>query len=1056
VKTYKTLPSGIKIVEYEESLAPAIADMWNRSGEGWGGRFGDGIWTRETAIAQQESQAFFNVYIALDGEEVVGYCSLMRYWKDENTAYVQLLSVRPDCHGKGIGKEFILLCVERTIELGMPRLDLHTWPGNTKAMPMYKKCGFMWEDRSDTTLLSNFIPTILSTELLQDFFKKADWYADSTRKIDIEVDGVKKDKFELYEYKWKKDEQYLTLGFEKSGRRIRLIDTENYRVELTATDHEAAFGAAYPCVFEITNKKNTPLDVKIKAKRDKPVCFDGTWGLTVGVKGKEIINAEFFVDKIDKVFDPMRVHPAVLADVYIDGKHAEFGLGIEPKFPIEVSIKEKRQLAKPGSRETHYINIKNNLSKDATVSFTLPENKLTRFETTKIEGKLKKGKDLMLKTEADVLSCGYEKAIVEYEIQYSDTGEKISFEKPLHLVNQGLTGSFYYETDKEYGAVNGTWRLAMVKKDNEVVFDSLTGKGHSEFIVSKLGMPLEDEFDTAEPAAVRAVNNGSFIRFEADFVSKKFSGAKLTEIYEFDSAGILKRSHSIENTGKKPLDLTLQSVFWSSIGKRPVFHYDGDIHEGKDAMIYGFDSISFEKLDENWVFDTYCESPAGLCWPKEYTPKVSWGDEFTFTFPAGEIGAGKSFQSEPIVFMFGVFRSFHEFRNYVLGEHNETIPFAKNHLELIVNEKNPVISQDAVTLALKSNRQKPWEGTVGLSSKDGLFESVELAWQFDEDDEDEDENDDTIPLYRLVSAEVTTSREKAGLSEVAFSLNLSGREKEISRAVMITDDTKISCKQADDVFTVTNGKISFSASPKFIDTVHSLKYDDREWLLSGFPELKPLSWYNPFIGGIKTSISRLGNRLTLREKITAEFTTETDVLGNVWTGIRMDVEISKHDEFKGLSYSQYYLTLPGVPVLCHFLKLNNGTGRYLEAEMYAHVFIADKNTRKNTVAEMTGMDGQKHRMRFGGEEDDMSYDRLISIERDGKEARPEKLYVLKDSGRDNGRNGVEYDLDTGATEHEINAKVPDGEVFTTKPVLCLLSEKTLTMESVEDFSRIEF
>ena len=102
------------------------------------------------------------------------------------------------------------------------------------------------------------------------------------------------------------------------------------------------------------------------------------------------------------------------------------------------------------------------------------------------------------------------------------------------------------------------------------------------------------------------------------------------------------------------------------------------------------------------------------------------------------------------------------------------------------------------------------------------------------------------------------------------------------------------------------------------------------------------------------------------------------------------------------------------------------------------------------------MDGQKYRMRFDGEEDNMTYDRLISIERDGKEARSEKLYVLKDSRRDNGRNGVEYDLDTGATEHEINAKVPDGEVFTTKPLLCLFSEKTLTMESVEDFSKIEF
>jgi hypothetical protein len=416
--------------------------------------------------------------------------------------------------------------------------------------------------------------------------------------------------------------------------------------------------------------------------------------------------------------------------------------------------------------------------------------------------------------------------------------------------------------------------------------------------------------------------------------------------------------------------------------------------------------------------------------------------------------------------MFDVFNSFHEFRNYVLGVHDEEMPFARNHLQTIVNENNPVISQSSMTLALQSNRQRPWDGTVGLSSKDELFDKVELAWNFDNDDDEDsddvdngDDGDDTISLYRQVSAEVTIPKEKAGISELALSLKLSGYEKEIPRAVMITDGSEVLCEKKEDVLTVINGKISFSASPKFVDTLYTLVYEGREWIHSGYPELKPYSWYNPFIGGIKTSISKLGNRLTLREEITAEFTTETDVLGNIWTGIRMDVSVSKHDKYKGISYSQYYLTLPGVPVLCHFMRLNNGTGRYLKVNLFPQVFITDKAANENTVVTMSAEDGQEYRLRFDGEEDEMSYDRLLCVERDGDMARTEKLYIFKDSKRDGSTSSVQYDLDLGVTDHNVDEKefeIPDGEVFTTKPLLCLITEKKLTPEVVEDFGRIEF
>ncbi len=216
---------SFKIIEYTPAYAQAVADMWNNSGDGWGGDLS--IRTAEDVIAEVRSGAYLNVFLAELNGEILGYASLSKYFGDNSALYLHLLNVRPAWHGKKIGKALVLSCVNRTIELGFPRLDIHTWPGNTKAVPLYKKCGYMWEDRTDSTHLVNFIPTVLATDACKEFFATADWYEDSVRKIEIKPDGVKENLFEVFRYDWEKDGHMLAAGFERTGRRMRLLETEH-------------------------------------------------------------------------------------------------------------------------------------------------------------------------------------------------------------------------------------------------------------------------------------------------------------------------------------------------------------------------------------------------------------------------------------------------------------------------------------------------------------------------------------------------------------------------------------------------------------------------------------------------------------------------------------------------------------------------------------------------------------------------------------------------------------------------------------------------------------
>jgi hypothetical protein len=411
----------------------------------------------------------------------------------------------------------------------------------------------------------------------------------------------------------------------------------------------------YNCKILIENKTGKKLDVSINAKSDDVIHFEGSW--SGAVTDKASFDGTFFVDQITEEQDDMRMHPCILADVYINGRHAELGLGIEPKFPVIVGLGRKKRVSQIGMSEEIYVNIKNSLPADATVSFDLPENSLLHFAQSDCKLRLIAGKDVSFPISAVHTGYGYENAPVKIDIKM-ENGDSIVVERPLHIINQGLTGCFGFESDEYHGAANGLWRLKLGKKNNVFNFDRLISSGFGEFYISKLGKPYDDEFNLAKPQDVRVTHDNNFIKFEADYISGKFIGAVLTEVCEFDSAGIFRRSHRVVNKGSAALELSLSTRFITNIGKNVVFPYDGGIHTVTDKMNYGFDTIDQSKIDENWVFDAGGGCCSGIYWPPQYKPDINWGDFLTFEFNIGELAPGHMFKTYPIFYMCDVFKNF--------------------------------------------------------------------------------------------------------------------------------------------------------------------------------------------------------------------------------------------------------------------------------------------------------------------------------------------------------------------------------------------------------------
>ncbi len=423
----------IEIVEYHEGLASGVAEMWNLSRDGWGGD--SHVTTEEKVRTGEANSSNLNLYLAMDGEKVVGYCGLCEYREDEGSLYIPLLNVRTDYHGMKIGKMLVLKAIERAVELDWPRLDLYTWPGNTKAVPLYKKCGFFWEDRDDTTHLMNFMPTVLNTEAIQDFFQKVNWYDASTRMIEVTPDGRKDNEFSYYEYKWETGQDSLRMEFERTGRGLRLIETEDYLISAEVENFKLVCDSSYSVRYFVKNKTGKLLNINFQGENHKLVDFP--FNQSVKVEGETVVEATFSLRGLDEEQSNWRTHPSVKANLTINGKKATFTVGILPKLPAKVTA------VVPGSQcylevpATLYFNVENNFDVGISFTFHLPQNEILKLEQASFKTFIPAKGKVSVPITYKLLKFGFYEPIISFNV-VKETGENLHFEKQVGIAFKGI------------------------------------------------------------------------------------------------------------------------------------------------------------------------------------------------------------------------------------------------------------------------------------------------------------------------------------------------------------------------------------------------------------------------------------------------------------------------------------------------------------------------------------------------------------------------------------------------------------------------------------------
>ncbi|MDP4164659.1 MAG: GNAT family N-acetyltransferase, partial [Bacillota bacterium] len=563
----------IQIVQYHEGLAKGIAKMWNLSRDSWGGD--TRVMTEEQVKKKEANSDNIELYLAVDGEEIVGYCGLSEYKEDTDSLYIPLLNVRPDYHGQKIGKKLLLRALEKTIELGWPRLDLYTWPGNTKAVPLYKKCGFFWEERDDVTHLMNFIPQVLNTPLLNKTFTELDWYDTSVRHIEVKPDGAKEYGFTFYEYSWKNDNTFARVQIERTGRGISLIETDEFLLQIQLPEHEIIEQVEQEFQIKFVNKTSTPTSFKAIGSGQGRVAYN--FDEEMMVEAEAIISQKVTVTPGDEP-SAWRTHPGVSVKVWVNGEECKLKLGVFPVQPAKIEASYSGNLCFLNKETSINLEVKNNLKEETDFMITFPEREHVSLESSEFKITVPAGGRDTVSVPLVVKQHGFYNPVVKIAAKKAD-GTELKFHQEITVPFKGLGEKFGSDSKDYWQIFNGLCQVNIRKRDLLITAaKNNRWKQHLALFPSKLGKPYTNEFTKKKPEAVTWEVDDSSILLKIRLISEEKKGLHLTQMVRLYGDGIIQKWVEIENLGEETHhDVAISSPIYHEQLERTYFPIEGQV-----------------------------------------------------------------------------------------------------------------------------------------------------------------------------------------------------------------------------------------------------------------------------------------------------------------------------------------------------------------------------------------------------------------------------------------------------------------------------------------------
>jgi len=932
------------IKEYEPADAEGLAEMWNACDPLWPGGFTGGVpFTAERIRQWHEQDRYLGVFIAVMDGRPVGYCSLSSFWSDEHAAYVGLLGLHPDYLGQGLGKALLLKCVERTCRLGRKRLDLHTWPGNGRAVPLYKKTGFFWVPET-WVYMQNYIPLILRE--FPDYFTDdlsspaPDWYRHFRRELSMAPDDVVEDGVGLYPYRWEKDGRHLTVWIDRAARGMCGFETDEVLVRCAVEGGQVTGGFPARVRWTLVNKRDDPLPMTLVARGSERARLSKE--MTLALVGQAQLEAELVAES-DFASDWKDEHtPVVTTTLFLGERTFTLKAGVVGQPPVTVETEPSPLSCLPGRPQPIYLRLRSQLSEPVEAQIGIATEPGLRCDPTVAQVDLPAGGWAGLPLTLTAERPGVHTLRVQPALSRPE-GPLTPKPTELKVVAPAIGGATGYVKDGQAMLENEGLRVTLSGKEGGKlsVVHKATGRRMVEQSLA-VGPPFWPSDMRWRTFPLRMEREPEGLGATVTMTTEAFPGLIIERSVALSASSLIAIRHTLINSSSRPLSMQLLLAHNMGPWRQGEFAFplrEGLVIDRWPGFPDWYDPADqrADAFAEEWLSFTHLAQTVGLIWAE--AERIAFGDWegarpslllSTLTVPAhGHLVA-------PDLYLYtgpGDWRAVREARRRLLAPRADAQPPQPRPSFQVHTAPQPLAlldGQGSGSLELISFHSRRLEVDLEVDAPEGW--SMEMgAAHFPQ-------------IYRGHPARtpirVHARHTEPGIGQATAHVRTPAWEGDFP-IPLLSLGTRQGVRLAEAerggqrVIEVDNGWMRFVVAPAFRGAVIELWRKGANHLWSSFPTPGSWGWARPWYGGLGPHMRGGGKHLGFfgpEDQIEESFEAQLLTPGRAslgppdvpWAGVRVRSELT-HRDLRGLELELDYLTVGRSNLLAVVSRLINPT-----------------------------------------------------------------------------------------------------------------------------------
>jgi len=946
-----------KIIEFQTKDAHKLAELLNSfDKEGlWPGGFTGGVPYTAERVLDSFPVGVKNICVLISTHKgkFTGICSLHPHWEDAEAAYIGLFGVHPEYLGKKHGKALILKSLQIATENNFKRVDLDTWAGNLKAVPLYKKVGMFWVPETSVEM-QDYVPGIINFPLSKEFFKKHDWHLSQIRKLELVPDEFKLNEMEVFPYEFAKDGDHLKVWVDRYGRGIlgleRTLNGEHLKIQAKLRDHKVIAGVEQELTIEITNGTKSHMQGSVFLSGFDGLNFTAypKRSFSIQKEASVTLHAKFEVSPETEVPDIRRKQKTIKANLIINGELIPLEIGMRILPLLEFKTYPESIVVAPGTTGTIQFNAFNNSKEMFTGNvFIVDElNELSLKKTTipmKIAPKNHSGLNLEIEVSGDQPT-----SVIPLELFAKGKIKGAKVETRTHLTyvkcirpggvvvsveNTKYGRSIFVENEDLLACVYLKRGLLDIIYKNTSTGREKVLRGRGFDIGPPFGFVKPIDFDyqiNEKPEGLELVLSG---------MHPDKPGIKMMRILTF-YAGTSLIQEKIRIINMNPdvtykLNVRILRPWWLW-----NLHYQMIVPL---AEILEQEMVGFPVSESDLPTDPKDYKESWICFqnqPQDFYFGQIWSNEKLFKikvseqayvapeYELGEIKPGQSACTSEFYYLLGrgnwqaVRRKWKRLIQKKLDPREETVEskplFNIRLAENILYDSSELKTQ----LNVVNLRNKGATGQITLNPPNGWKTSPSKI----EVKEVKAKNSFTAnvsivpPPQAKLGIYSGTIRFSADNQEIQFPMDfciLSKTRKNPPNVASVEEEKKT-------VFKVSNGLLHFKCSAEYAACLYFLGKNSTNQLATTFPNIGTKVFLENYSGGIRSLYLDenfdFQKSKTHNELYKAELVEEAD-----WKGIKFSFESKKQEELKGTFGSISYLTLPSSNIVKIKRKFENPT-----------------------------------------------------------------------------------------------------------------------------------